>query len=100
MTKRQICTKETSCKKFSSTFVGSIFSACLCVQFHTIIMAGKSVTLSCQCNGGRVGKKQCQGTPIILPPIYRQERAYLCYTGPTLFPAYITLVSYTTLPPL
>ena len=33
-------------------------------------------TLSCQCNGGRVGKKQCQGTPIILPPLYRQERVW------------------------
>ena len=30
--------------------------------------------LSCQCNGGRVGKKQCQTIPIILPPLYRQER--------------------------
>ena len=34
-------------------------------------------TLSCQCNGGRVGKKQCQGTPITLPPLYRQERVYI-----------------------
>ena len=103
-TKRQICTKETSCKKFSSTFVGSIFSACLCVQFHTIIMGRKECTPTLfpasvmeagwVKNSVRVHQSSC------LLYIHRQERVYLCYTGPTLFPAYITQVSYTTLPPL
>ena len=50
-----------------------------CVQFYTIyeiIPLTMGYTLSYQCNGGRVGKKQCQGPSITLPPLYRQKRVY------------------------